>query len=265
MRPSASFVVAIMLFVLGGLFALYESYEKIREALGERDYDPFASRWWWVPLAVLVVAMVLGGYRACAPRSARTSRPPGRSWLHFVRSTKSPELPVVLLEDFAALIGLVLALAGVGLTLVTANPVWDGLGSGAIGLLLVGVAAFLAVEMSSLLVGEAASLPTRRRILEALESARGHRPRHQQPHDAPGPGRGARRRQARGGGHRQRRRGHRRPSTRPSGPPGRPPPELRLVIYLEPDLDTSPGAASVDGPGANADPLESAVEDASRG
>ncbi len=259
-----SFVVAIMLFVLGGLFALYESYEKIREAVGEDDYDPFASRWWWVPLAVLVVAMVLEGssLRTAVRESNRTRR--GRSWLHFVRSTKSPELPVVLLEDFAALIGLALALTGVGLTLVTANPVWDGLGSGAIGLLLVGVAAFLAVEMGSLLVGEAASEPTRRRIIEALESPEAidrvinSRTMHLGPDEvlvaaklAVGATDSAAEVTA---AINEAERAARATS-----------PDLRLVIYLEPDLDTAPGAPSVDGPGGHADPLESAVEDASRG
>lgn len=259
-----SFLVAIMLFVLGGLFALYESYEKIKESLGEEDYDPFASPWWWVPVAVLLVAMVLEGFslRTAVRESNRIRR--GRSWLKFIRTTKSPELPVVLLEDFAALIGLVLALAGVGLTLMTANPIWDGIGSGAIGILLVVVAAVLAVEMGSLLVGEAASEPVRKKILEALQSPEAvdrvinSRTMHLGPDellvaaklavgesdsaaevvDAINEAERAAREAA---------------------------PNLRLVIYLEPDLDTAPGSPSVDGPRPSADPRESAIEDASRG
>ena len=84
------------------------------------------------------------------------------SWIRFVRHARAPELPVILLEDFAALIGLVLALFGVALTLVTGNGVFDGLGSMAIGALLVCVAIFLAIEMKSLLLGESATGRTSR-------------------------------------------------------------------------------------------------------
>ena len=259
-----SFLVAIMLFVLGGLFALYESYEKVTEALSEQDYDPFASSWWWVPLAVLVVAMVLEGssLRTAVHQADRTRR--GRSWLRFVRTTKSPELPVVLLEDFAALIGLSVAFVGVGLTILTANPVWDGLGSGVIGLLLVVVAAFLAVEMGSLLVGEAASLEVRRSILTALESPDAvdrvinSRTMHLGPDEvlvaaklAVGETDSAAEVIA---------------AINEAEKAARAcAPDLRMVIYLEPDLDAAPGTPSVDGPGVGADPRESAVEDASRG
>lgn len=259
-----SFLVAIMLFVLGGLFALYEAYEKVKESLGEDDYDPFASQWWWVPVAVLLVAMVLEGFslRTAVRESNRIRR--GRSWLRFIRTTKSPELPVVLLEDFGAIIGLTFALIGVGLTLVTANPIFDGLGSGAIGLLLVVLAAFLAVEMGSLLVGEAASLPVRQKILEALQSPEtvdrviNSRTMHLGPDEvlvaaklAVGETDSAAEvieaineaeRAARAAA-----------------------PDLRLVIYLEPDLDTAPGTPSVDGPGLTSTARESAIEDASRG
>ncbi|WP_404352868.1 cation diffusion facilitator family transporter [Phycicoccus jejuensis] len=260
-----SFLVAIMLFVLGGLFALYEAYEKIRESLGEEDYDPFESRWWWVPLAVLVAAMVMEGlsFRTAIRESNKVRR--GRGWVRFIRTTKSPELPVVLLEDFGALIGLGFAMAGVGLTLVTANPVWDGIGSGAIGVLLVVFAAVLAVEMGSLLVGEAASPRARERILAALESPEAvdrvinSRTLHLGPDQvlvaaklAVGETDSAAEVIAAINEAEQ--------AARDSVP------EVRLVIYLEPDVDTAPGSPSVDGPGeVSADPRESAVEDASRG
>ena len=81
----------------------------------------------------------------------------GASWVQFIRRAKAPELPVVLLEDFAALIGLVLALFGVGLTLITDNGIWDGIGTVAIGALLVCVAVVLAIETKSLLLGEGAT------------------------------------------------------------------------------------------------------------
>jgi cation diffusion facilitator family transporter len=165
-----SFIVAIILFSLGGLFALYEAWHKFQETRGDDSYDPFESRWWWVPLAVLVAAMVMEGlsFRTAVRESNKTRGT--RSWLRFVRSSKSPELPVILLEDFGALIGLSLAFLGVALTLLTSNPIFDVLGSGSIGVLLVIIAAFLAVEMSSLLVGEAATREHRTAILDALVS-----------------------------------------------------------------------------------------------
>ena len=163
-----SFIVSIVLFTLGGCFALYEAWHKFQETRAETAFDPFESRWWWVPVAVIFVAIAMEGtsFRT-AVRQSNKSRGK-RSWLRFVRSTKSPELPVILLEDFGALIGLSFALLGVGLMLLTGNPIFDVLGSAAIGLLLVVVAAFLAVEMNSLLVGESASLAHQKAILEAL-------------------------------------------------------------------------------------------------
>ncbi len=165
-----SFIVAIILFSLGGLFALYEAWHKYQESHEESGYDPFESRWWWVPLVVLTIGIALEGwsFRTAVVESNKVRG--RRSWLRFVRSSKSPELPVILLEDFGALIGLVLALFGVGLTLLTSNPVFDALGTAAIGVLLVVIAIFLAVEMKSLLLGESAMPHHRKAIFEALES-----------------------------------------------------------------------------------------------
>lgn len=92
------------------------------------------------------------------------------SWVQFVRRSKSPELPVILLEDAGALLGLVFALVGVGLTLITGNGLWDGLGTAAIGVLLVVIAVVLAVEVKSLLIGEAATSENVRAIRRAVES-----------------------------------------------------------------------------------------------
>jgi cation diffusion facilitator family transporter len=145
-----SFVVALVLFSLGGLFALYEAYEKFRHP------EPI-SAWPWVPLAVVALALVM---EAFSLRTAvRETRPVkgDLGWFQFVRRSKLPELPVVLLEDTAALLGLVLAGLGVGLTLLTGDGRWDAAGSAAIGALLVAVAAILAVEMKSLLLGEGAA------------------------------------------------------------------------------------------------------------
>ena len=96
-----------------------------------------------------------------------------REWSHFVRSAKAPELPVILLEDFAALLGLVFALFGVGMTLLTKNPIFDVLGTGLIGVLLICVAVFLAVEMKSLLIGESATPEHQRAIAAAITASEG--------------------------------------------------------------------------------------------
>ncbi|MGZ4650437.1 MAG: cation diffusion facilitator family transporter [Kineosporiaceae bacterium] len=159
-----AFIVSIVLFSLGGLFALYEGWHKVA------DPHPIDS-WQWVPIAVLVAAILMEGFsfRTAIVESNLTRG--SQSWAQFIRRAKAPELPVVLLEDAGALIGLALALVGVSLTLVTHNGVWDGLGTLAIGVLLVVIAVVLAVETKSLLLGEAASPADVARIQAALESA----------------------------------------------------------------------------------------------
>jgi cation diffusion facilitator family transporter len=145
-----AFVVSVMLFFVGGLFALYEGYHKISHP------EPIHS-WQWVPLTVLGMGIVL---ESLSFRTAimETNKIRGKAtWKQFIRRARVPELPVILLEDFAALVGLVFAFAGVGLTLATDDGVWDGVGTAAIGLLLVAVAIVLAVEMKSLLIGESAT------------------------------------------------------------------------------------------------------------
>ncbi|MEV8511319.1 cation diffusion facilitator family transporter [Dactylosporangium sp. NPDC051484] len=145
-----AFIVAVVLFFVGGVFAIYEAWHKIAEP------EPITS-WQWVPVAVLVAAIVMEGL-SFRTAIAETRKIKGKAgWVQFIRRAKQPELPVILLEDFAALIGLVLALFGVGLTLITGNGIWDGIGTAAIGVLLIAVAIVLAVEMKSLLVGESAT------------------------------------------------------------------------------------------------------------
>lgn len=159
-----AFIVSIVLFSVGGLFALYEAWGKIQHPHGiEGDF-------WWVPLAVLVGAIIAESFSF---RTAIKESNPLRgkqSWIHFIRNAKQPELPVILLEDFGALLGLVFALFGVGLTLATGNGIWDALGTGMIGLLLVAIAAVLAVETKSLLLGESATRTDVAKIREAIES-----------------------------------------------------------------------------------------------
>jgi cation diffusion facilitator family transporter len=145
-----AFIVSIVLFSLGGLFALYEAYHKIQ-------HPEAIESWQWVPLVVLFIAIGLEGFSfRTAIREANHTRG-SVSWVAYVRRAKAPELPVVLLEDAGALLGLVFALFGVVLTLVTGNGVWDGIGTAAIGLLLVAIAIVLAVETKSLLLGEGAN------------------------------------------------------------------------------------------------------------
>ncbi|OOC56605.1 MULTISPECIES: cation diffusion facilitator family transporter [Nocardiopsis] len=158
-----SFMVAIVLFSLGGLFALYEAWHKLSHP------EPITS-WQWVPVAVLLVAIAL---ESSAMRTAIKESNAVRgnaSWVQFIRRSKSPELPVILLEDAGALVGLVFALIGVSLTLVTGNGVWDGLGTAAIGVLLVVIAIVLAIEVKSLLIGESATVENVQAIRRAIES-----------------------------------------------------------------------------------------------
>jgi cation diffusion facilitator family transporter len=152
------FLVALMLFSLGGLFALYEGIEKIRH--------PHHLESAIVAIVVLLVAI---GLESFSLRTAiKESRPHKGtdSWLAFIRHAKAPELPVVLLEDVAALSGLVLAFLGVGLTLLTDDPIWDGIGTSAIGVLLLCVALVLMIETKSLLLGESAA-PVQVRAIES--------------------------------------------------------------------------------------------------
>ena len=145
-----AFIVSIVLFTVGGLFALYEAWHKIQER------HPIES-WQWVPITVLIVAIGLESFsfRTAIVESNLTRG--DTSWVNFVRRAKAPELPVVLLEDAGALLGLIFALFGVALTLITHDGIWDGIGTAAIGLLLVTIAGILAVETKSLLLGEGAN------------------------------------------------------------------------------------------------------------
>jgi cation diffusion facilitator family transporter len=161
------FVVAVVLFTGGGLFALLEGVEKLRH--------PHELESWVWAVGTLVVAMVLEGFSLrTAVRESEALKGELR-WSEFIRHAKVPELPVVLLEDTGALLGLAFALAGVGLAEITGNPRFDALGSVAIGLLLVSIAFVLAVEMKSLLIGEAATPAMQARICAALESTPGVR------------------------------------------------------------------------------------------
>ncbi|MGP3534458.1 cation diffusion facilitator family transporter [Microbacterium sp. RD1] len=158
-----AFVVSIILFSVGGLFSIYEGIDKLNH--------PHELENVWIPIVVLVIAIGLESFSLrTAIKESNHVREPGQSWVSFVRRAKAPELPVVLLEDVAALIGLVLALAGVGLTALTHNSLFDAIGTLAIGSLLVLVAIVLGIETKSLLVGEGATDADHDRIVRAIEA-----------------------------------------------------------------------------------------------
>ncbi|MFF8291204.1 cation diffusion facilitator family transporter [Streptomyces sp. NPDC016309] len=155
-----AFLVSIVLFSVGGMFAIYEGYEKIKH--------PHEIEAWYWPVGVLVFAIIAESFSF---RTAIKESNPLRgqlSWKEFVRRAKAPELPVVLLEDLGALVGLILALIGVGLALVTGNGVWDGIGTLCIGVLLIVIAIVLAAETKSLLLGESAGIDEVKKIEQAL-------------------------------------------------------------------------------------------------
>jgi cation diffusion facilitator family transporter len=163
-----SFLVAIVLFSVGGLFALYEAYHKAIEVHEGKPNELLEGRWWWVAIVVLVGAIVMEGLSFRTAIAETNKIREGASWPQFIRRAKSPELPVILLEDFAALIGLALALLGVGLTKITGNGYFDVIGTAGIGLLLVAVAVVLGIETKSLLLGEAASPQAQARLKDRL-------------------------------------------------------------------------------------------------
>ncbi len=155
-----AFLVGLMLFSAGGLFALYEGVEKIRHP---HHLDN--------PLVAIIVLVIAIGLEAFSLRTAVHESLPHKgtdSWFGFIRHAKVPELPAVLLEDVAALTGLAFALAGIGLAEATGQPVWDGIGTCAIGALLVSVAVLLVIETKSLLLGESAAPVAVRAIEDAL-------------------------------------------------------------------------------------------------
>ena len=156
-----AFVVAVVLFTVGALFSIYEGIHKITHPEPVRDPA--------VAFVVLGIAIVLESFSLRTAVRESSEQRDGHGWLAFIRRAKEPELPAILLEDMAALVGLFLATVGVALTVTTGKEVWDGLGSLAIGALLGCVAIILAVEMKSLLIGESASPDVERAIVAALE------------------------------------------------------------------------------------------------
>jgi cation diffusion facilitator family transporter len=158
-----AFIVAIVLFSVGGLFAIYEGVHKLQHP------EELTSPIWAIGVLVVAIGLESFSLRTAVKETAAVKSPDDSYW-HFIRHARSPELPVVLLEDVGALIGLVLALLGVGLSAITGNGVYDGLGTVCIGVLLVVIAVILATETKSLLLGESATPEDQRKIIAALES-----------------------------------------------------------------------------------------------
>ena len=160
-----AFMVSIVLFSVGGLFSMLEGIEKLQH--------PHELNQAWIPLTVLSIAILL---ESLSLRTALVEAKKVRgdtSLVKYIRHAKSPELPVILLEDMAALAGLIFAFAGVGLTVLTGNPIWDAIGTVAIASLLIAVAVILGIETSSLLVGEGANADDTIKIRQALEKTSG--------------------------------------------------------------------------------------------
>ncbi|MET9430155.1 cation transporter [Streptomyces sp. NPDC003036] len=155
-----AFLVSIVLFSVGGMFAIYEGYEKIKH--------PHEIEAWYWPVGVLVFAIIAESFSFRTAIKESNAIRGNLSWKEFVRRAKAPELPVVLLEDLGALVGLILALVGVSLALVTGDGVWDGIGTLCIGILLILIAIVLAAETKSLLLGEAAGVDEVKKIEESL-------------------------------------------------------------------------------------------------
>lgn len=155
-----AFVVSIILFSLGGMFSIYEGVQKI--------IDPHEITNAWVPLTVLGIAIVLESFSLRTAVKESNKIRGRQTWVQFVRRAKAPELPVVLLEDIAALLGLVFAMAAVGLTVITGDTIFDAIGTLMIGTLLVVIAIILGIETKSLLVGEGANDSDLGRIEKAI-------------------------------------------------------------------------------------------------
>ncbi|MFG2643809.1 cation diffusion facilitator family transporter [Streptomyces sp. NPDC048370] len=155
-----AFLVSIVLFSVGGMFAIYEGYEKIKH--------PHEIEAWYWPVGVLVFAIIAETFSFRTAIKESNEIRGGLSWTQFVRRAKAPELPVVLLEDLGALVGLFLALGGVGIALLTGDGIWDGIGTLCIGILLIAIAIILAAETKSLLLGEAAGIDQVKLIEDAV-------------------------------------------------------------------------------------------------
>jgi cation diffusion facilitator family transporter len=155
-----SFVVALVLFSVGGMFSIYEGWHKLSQP------EPLSFPWLAVGILVFGLIAETISLRACLAEISKVRG--GRGLWRWFRESRQSELVVILGEDLAALLGLALALLAVGITMLTGDPFWDALGSIAIGVVLVVVAAFIAIEIKGLLIGQSADPETEARLREFL-------------------------------------------------------------------------------------------------
>jgi cation diffusion facilitator family transporter len=158
-----AFLVAVILFTLGAGFAAREGYDKLTH--------PHEVESAFVAIGILLAAMGLEGFSLRTAVHAANQTRGGRGWWRFIRETKAADLNVILLEDTAALVGLLLAFTGVSLSAITGDGVWDAIGTLAIAALLAAIAVVLAIETKSLLIGEAASPQETEMIRGAIASS----------------------------------------------------------------------------------------------
>ena len=162
-----AFVVSVVLFALGAGYAIYEGINKVRHPHDVKNL------WWAVAILALGIVLESFSFRTAIKESNQVRG--GQSWWNFIRRSRSPELPVVVLEDLGALLGLMIAMVAVLLAKFTENPVWDGVGTLAIGILLAVISVVLAIEMKSLIIGEGALPEDRQRLLDEASKATGVR------------------------------------------------------------------------------------------
>jgi cation diffusion facilitator family transporter len=156
-----SFIVALVLFSMGGLFSLYEGWHKLLHP-AELSYP-------WVAVGILVFGLAAETVSMRAALQEVNKVRGERSHWQWFRTSRQSELVVILGEDFAALVGLALALIAVLMTMLTGNPMWDGLGSMWIGVVLIGVAVGIGIEIKGLLIGQSAEAGTEERIWTFVE------------------------------------------------------------------------------------------------
>lgn len=159
-----AFVVALVLFTLGGVYSIYEGITKILHP------HELASIGWAVAVLLIGIGLEGASFRTAVLEANKVKG--DQTWWEYIKNSRAPEIPVVLLEDSGALVGLSLALAGIGMYAITGDEVWDAVGTLSIGILLCIIAVVLTIEMQSLLIGEAASDDHIRAISAAVRRTR---------------------------------------------------------------------------------------------
>ncbi|GAA0927689.1 cation diffusion facilitator family transporter [Nonomuraea longicatena] len=160
-----AFVVAVVLFTIGSAFSIYEGIHKLG------SHEPLGNLGWAIGVLIFAIVAESFSFRTAIKESNAVRG--GQGWVAFIRRSKAPELPVIVLEDLGALLGLLFALFGVSMAAITGDPVWDAVGTLMIGTLLGVIAIVLAIETKSLLLGESAVPEDEARIRAALEGAPG--------------------------------------------------------------------------------------------